>query len=67
MSEILMSLVYEWGDEYKSLTTDHRQLVNDDYLDADYECQRDYRHNIGRGNLASYANCLAVQRDRVGH
>lgn len=57
-----------FGAEWIKLDSHAQALVAQDYLDAESEDKcgaREYARRIGRGNLASYAQVMAV-RERQG-
>lgn len=50
-----------FGLEYGNLNVAIRCLLIIDFTGANDADRRDYATNIGKGNLESYAKCLAIQ------
>lgn len=62
MSGLLQDLLgRKWGDEWSALTVAQQIVVEADYTAARSDDQINYDRNIGKGNLASYANTLLVE------
>ena len=53
-----------FGIEYANLPTVLRVILITDFCEANDADRRDYRQNIGVGNLESYAKVLAAQASR---
>ena len=53
------ALRFRWGKEFDDLPEDLQSLVLDDFMEAQVTSQV-YMSRIWKGNLASYAICLAV-------
>jgi hypothetical protein len=57
-------LEFCFADEWYRLRDDHKKLIASDFIDNDLDDLIEYRSNIGKGNLASYARCLAIQANK---
>lgn len=65
LSDLTFALDYNFGAEWRALTTDEQVLIIRDCTEeGGVEDIQQYRRRIGRGNLASYVKVQAVRFTR---
>jgi hypothetical protein len=63
-AQTVLTLSRMWGREWEDLTPRQKNLVRVDFMFCNGPDRRDYQHNIGAGNLASYARTIEAAADR---